>query len=460
LKNVPASGPIAVRMPKLGMTMEEGTVVEWRVAPGGRVEKGRILLVIESEKNEAEIEATASGFLRHVYVSPGEVAPCGALLAALTETADEPFDAPAYAAAEAPAKPRAAPVAATAPAPAASAPARAGERRAIAPAARALAKKLGLDAERVPGSGPGGRVTREDVEAFAARAARHERVTAPVPRSDAEASEAAARRERLVAVAPGVALEVLREGQGDPVLLLPGFGTDVSSFALLTPQLTPRFSVLAVNPRGVGASEGAGGDVPTLAADAAAVLESAAQGRPAHVVGASLGAAVAIELALTRPDRVRSLTLITPFVAASPRLLATLDAWQRLAAEVSPATLARALAPLLFSDALLADAPRRERTLRGLAASAARVPAATLACMAAGLAAWSGTREKELGRIAAPTLLLAGGADLLTPDGEAIARAIPGARCVVVPGAGHALASDAPGAVAEALLACLDEAPR
>ena len=81
----------AVRMPKLGMTMEEGTVVEWRVAPGGRVEKGRVLLVIESEKNEAEIEATASGFLRHIYVSPGEAAPCGALLAVLTGSADEPF---------------------------------------------------------------------------------------------------------------------------------------------------------------------------------------------------------------------------------------------------------------------------------------------------------------------------------------------------------------------------------
>jgi hypothetical protein len=58
--------------------------------------------------------------------------------------------------------------------------------------------------------------------------------------------------------------------------------------------------------------------------------------------------------------------------------------------------------------------------------------------MAAGLVAWSGTREKDFARIAAPTLVLAGGADLLTPDGEAVARAIPGARCVVVPGAGHA----------------------
>ncbi len=411
-------------MPKLGMTMEEGTVVEWRVGLGGRVEKGEILLVIESEKNEAEIEATASGVLRHIYVTAGEVAACGALLAALTETAEEAFDAAGLAAAEAPAKPK--PPPAVVAAQPASARARAPERKAIAPAARALAKQLGLDPERVPGTGPGGRVTKEDVEALAAA------------------------RERLVPVAPGIALEVLREGRGTPLLLLPGFGTDASSFALLAPRLTPHFHVLAMNPRGVGASDGPAGDVPTLAADAAALI-AASGGGAAHVVGASLGAAAALELALTRPELVRSLTLVTPFVTATPRLLATVTAWCRVAAEASPATLARFLAPLLFSDALLADDAARERTLRGLAAACARIPAATLERMAAGLSAWSGTRANDLARLAVPTLVLAAGADLLTPDAEAIARAIPGACCTVIPGVGHALAVEAAPALSDAL---------
>jgi pimeloyl-ACP methyl ester carboxylesterase len=361
-------------------------------------------------------------------VSPGAVAPCGALLGALTGSADEPFDAEAFAAGEVPAPPRPVavpPAAAALPPPTGSAAA----RRPVAPAARALARKLGIDADAVPGSGPGGRVTREDVEAFAAA------------------------RERLVPVAPGVALEVLREGQGEPLLLIPGFGADASSFALLAPRLVGRCHVLAMNPRGVGASDGPAGDVPTLAADAAALV--AAAGAPAHVLGASLGAAAALELALTRPELLRSLTLVTPFVTATPRLLAAVTAWCRVAREASPAALAHMLAPLLFSDALLADESARERTLRGLAAACARVPLATLERTADALAAWSGTRAKDLGRLTVRTRVVAAGADLLTPDGEAIARAIPGARLVVVPGAGHALATEAPAAIDEALAAQL-----
>ena len=87
---------VPIGMPKLGMTMREGRVVEWPVAPGGRVEKGRPVVVIESEKAEVEIEATATGVLRHVYVPEGETVPCGTLLAAITESADEAFDAAAF----------------------------------------------------------------------------------------------------------------------------------------------------------------------------------------------------------------------------------------------------------------------------------------------------------------------------------------------------------------------------
>jgi pimeloyl-ACP methyl ester carboxylesterase len=417
----------AIAMPRLGMTMEAGKVVAWPLALGARAEKGDVVVVIESEKAEVDVEATAAGFFRHIYVEVDEVVPCATLLGALTDTPDEPFDAEAFARehggpAEAPRRPapEIAPVAA-----APAVPARAGGRAPVTPAARATARKLGIDPALVPGSGPGGRVTRADVEAWAAA------------------------REALVPVAAGVSLEVRAQGEGDPVLLLPGFGADISVFARQVPELALTHRVLGVNPRGVGLSDAPEQeryDVAQAASDAAAVSEA-----PAHVVGASLGAAVAIELALAHPEHVLSLTLVTPFVEAGPRLLAVTDGWCRLAAEVTPATLARALLPWFFSSALLADERARERTLRGLAETAARVPAATLARSAAGLRAWSGTRGEMLSEIAAPTLVVAGGGDLLSGDGEAIAAAIPGARCVVVAEAGHAVALEAPEPVNRAI---------
>lgn len=410
--------PTPIAMPKLGMTMQEGRVVAWPVGQGAPVEKGQVVLLIESEKAEVEIEAPAAGVLRHIYVEPDSTVPCGTLLAAITATADESFDANEYRRGHD--RPAAAP---PAPAAAQTRPALSAARVGGAPAtpaARALARELGVDLTRVVGRGPGGRVTREDVEAWAGR-------------------------PNLVEVAAGVRLEVPSQGQGDVVVLLPGFGTDVSAFAPLTAVLAERFRVVGVNPRGVAGSDAPAVecyDLATAAADAAATL-----GGPAHVVGASLGAAVAIELGLSRPDLVRSLTLVTPFVVANGRLLAVLDAWCEVARSAAPDTLAFMLLPWLFSAGFLSDAAVRDRTRRGLAATVARVPVATLERSAAGLRAWSGTRAADLTSITAPTLVLAGGEDLLAPDGARIGASIPQARTHVVPNAGHAIAIEAVEAV-------------
>ena len=133
-------------------------------------------------------------------------------------------------------------------------------------------------------------------------------------------------------------------------------------------------------------------------------------------------------------------------------------AWARLASEASKATLAATLLPWFFSPGFLADAAAASRTLRGLAQTVARVPATTLSRMTAGIEAWSGSRSDALREIRAPTLVIAAAGDLLTPDAAALAEAIPDARCVVVPDAGHAVALEAPQAVNDALLAHLDAA--
>jgi pyruvate dehydrogenase E2 component (dihydrolipoamide acetyltransferase) len=436
--------PVAVAMPKLGMTMEEGTVVEWRVAPGGRVAEGEVVVVIESDKAANDLEAPASGVLRHVYVEVDETVACGTLLGAITDEADDDFDADAFLAAYEPpvgfeSRPLGAEaVAASVPPPSIAAPVAARHSRGtpVTPAARALARRLGIATAGIPGSGPGGRVVRADVAAWAER------------------------RARLRPVAEGVALDVPTEGEGEPVVLLPGFGSDASVFAQQTETLTARHRVLGVNPRGVAGSDAPADTcygVDQAARDVAALITESA-----HVIGASLGAAVAIELALTAPDKVRSLTLVTPFVEADARLLAVCESWARLAGEVPPASLASALVPWLFSPEALADDHVRRRIQRGLAVTLARVPAVTLERTLAGLAAWSGTRAGDLGRLAVPTLVVVAGGDLLTRDSASVASAIPGARCVEVAGAGHAVTIEAPGVVGDAIashLALVEKGP-
>jgi pimeloyl-ACP methyl ester carboxylesterase len=422
-------GPTAIAMPKLGMTMREGLVVEWRVRAGAHVAKGDVLLVIESEKAEVEIEASGEGFLRQVYVEGGTTVPCGTLLAAMTETEDEPFDAEAFRAAHAPvARATRANATATIGTTATGATAYKGFAEAPAtPAARRLAKERGIDLSRLAGSGPGGRITREDVEALAARLA-----------------------TRIV-VAEGVALDVDVTGGGESLVLIPGFGTDASAFAPQIPALAAKLRVLAVNPRGLGFSDAPESDrydLTTAASDVAKVIGE----RPAHVVGASLGAATAIELALARPQLVRSLTLITPLLATTGRLEAVMDTWCALAAAGDRDILARFLAPWMFGERTLKERDKRERIVHALAQTVGAVRADVLRRWAGGAAAWSGTRCADLAKLSTPTLVIAAGADLLTPDAATIAQAIAHAKLVTIEAAGHAVAIEEPATVTREIL--------
>ena len=416
-----------VAMPRLGMKMTEGTVIEWRVRPGDVVQEGQLVLIIESDKSEVEIESQYSGVLRHIYVQPGQTVGCGTVLAALTDTPDEPFEAAAHESLRDQRTTGAEPQSAEPSAIRATVMDRSTARSApIAPAARRRAEALGLDPAKIPGTGPGGRVIREDVDGFASAL------------------------EARVQVAEGVALEVETQGKGDPVLLLPGFGTDASAFARQIPVLSAQYRVSSLNPRGVGLSDAPEADIydlSTAAQDAATVA-----GGPAHVIGASLGAAVGLELALGSAKQVRSLTLITPFLRTNGTLLAVMDAWCRTAAEAGPETLARTLVPWFFSAAVLDDATRAARAIKGIAQMATRVSPATLSRTAAGLRKWSGSRGDDLAKVQVPTLVVVAERDLLASEGEQVAKALPNARLVTIPGAGHAVTLEAPDAVNAAIL--------
>jgi len=154
-------------MPKLGMAMTEGAVVKWVKRDGETVNKGEPLVVVMSKKISYQIEAPAAGIVRHVVREKG-TRPVGAVIGyvlapgeAMPEVAPPPAVAPV----------KAPPVAASAPAPL---PSEAKPFVPASPAAKRLAKELGVDLAQVTGTGPEGRITEADVQRAAA-----ERVQVP-----------------------------------------------------------------------------------------------------------------------------------------------------------------------------------------------------------------------------------------------------------------------------------------
>ena len=147
-------------MPKLGLTMEEGTILEWLVQDGASITPGMPVLRIETDKVESDVEAIDTGLLHRVGVD-GESYPCGAVIGYLLAQGEAvPTQTSTTPAAQA-----AAPVAApTAQAPVASAPAPSDGRILISPNIRRVAIEKGIDLSTIVGSGPDGRIMMEDLE--------------------------------------------------------------------------------------------------------------------------------------------------------------------------------------------------------------------------------------------------------------------------------------------------------
>jgi len=173
-----------VPIPRIGMAVADATIIEWKVKEGDKVDKGQIIAVVETEKVRSDVESPDSGFIR-ILAAEGTTAPVGMVIAQLAATREElaqlqkqPAGAPATAKLVEAAPPAAqAPVAAAAPALVRGA----DEKVKITPVARKMAEEHAIDVTRVAGTGPGGRITREDVEKAIAEKAAAPKVAAPVP---------------------------------------------------------------------------------------------------------------------------------------------------------------------------------------------------------------------------------------------------------------------------------------
>ena len=275
---------VEIVMPRVDMDMTSGRMGRWHAAEGAHVEKGETLFEIETDKAAMEVDAPASGVLKFVAASEGDVLPVGACIGWIV--AESESFAPPPASADAPTLPAAVSslLVAGGADDAAYARAAVGERPRATPAARRMARERGLRLESVNGSGPRGRVQLRDVE---------QRGAAQLPTSNVH---------RLW----------LARGEGAPIVFLHGFGADLNGWRPVHRLLPETQPALAIDLPGHGLSplgEEASFEALVEAARAALIEEGVGA---AHLVGHSLGGAVATALAHEPGVKALSLMLIAP----------------------------------------------------------------------------------------------------------------------------------------------------
>ncbi len=185
-----------VVMPQMGESIFEGTITKWLKKPGDKVERDEPLFEISTDKVDAEIPSPSAGVLKEIKVGEGQTVPIQTVVAVIDgagSAAAAPAPAPAKpmapqapAAVAPPPPPVSRPAPAPAPAaavaaPATPAPQRATERIHSSPLVRRMAAEHGIDLTTVPGTGAGGRISKQDIEAVIAGASGGVPAVAPVP---------------------------------------------------------------------------------------------------------------------------------------------------------------------------------------------------------------------------------------------------------------------------------------
>jgi pyruvate dehydrogenase E2 component (dihydrolipoamide acetyltransferase) len=197
---------IEFKMPSLGADMEAGTLVAWQKQPGDLVRRGDLIAEVETDKGIIEIEAFATGVLDQVLVPVGEKVPVGTILALIREEVPGPGGGSTV-----PQPP------VVAPSPPSTAPAE-HERLPMSPSARRLARELRMDPKTVRGTGPGGSITREDIERASAIRAAPPPAPVPAPPVAARAggTAAAASSDRMARMRQAIAAAMSRSKREIP----------------------------------------------------------------------------------------------------------------------------------------------------------------------------------------------------------------------------------------------------
>jgi pyruvate dehydrogenase E2 component (dihydrolipoamide acetyltransferase) len=232
---------VNIEMPKLSDTMTEGTLIKWHKKVGDSVEIGDILAEIETDKATMEMEAFDDGTITEILIQEGEKAVIGGILAVLDGDTDAAPASSAPAAAATPAPVAAATTPQITAAPETNVPANTGDRLKASPLARKVAADLGVNLANIAGSGPAGRIVKNDVQTAASSPAK-----AGVPSSDASAAAALAASVKAKATSPTPAaapaqpiLAVAKEG--DERIELSSMRKIIASRLLTSKTTIPHF---------------------------------------------------------------------------------------------------------------------------------------------------------------------------------------------------------------------------
>lgn len=246
--------------------------------------------------------------------------------------------------------------------------------------------------------------------------------------------------------------EVFGRPDGEPLLMIQGLGTDSRGWAFQRLAFGRRFRCYAIDNRGVGRSECPPGPYSLfqMADDAVRILD-AENVESAHVVGASMGGAIAQIIGVLYPQRTRSLVLACTACRHHP--------WRReLLADWAEAVQEKGMAALGDDGLQWLIGPRLRRRfglwLNLLARIVLQSPPEPFVAQVDAILDMSDELRFELGNITVPTLVITGSQDSLTPvgDAEELAELIPHARLVIIPRAAHGLMVETPNAFNAAVL--------
>ncbi len=219
-------------------------------------------------------------------------------------------------------------------------------------------------------------------------------------------------------------------GKGDPIVFIHGLGADRQTWMFQLQDLQNDFQAVIFDNRDAGKSSRSekSYDIAQLAQDTIALLESLGIER-CHLVGASMGGAIAQQIALSAPERLATLSLLSTYSSVDSRMRAAIEAWARLYRVLPRSEMVRSWFPMLYGRRFWDEQPEMIEELIQLTIDNPDAPDVDSFARQSN-AALSHDTSGRLPEIKTPTLVLCGEADPLTPPAfsEEIAKSIPDAR--------------------------------